>query len=309
LTELIEDQDKTVIHDHAVWLPSNHAVATFAQRHGIVRVVSPRGMLGTWAMGHGRWKKRIAWWLYQRNDLNRATAFHATSELEANEIRNLGFRQPIAVVPNGLDLPQSLPTPAGLATKQFLFLSRLHRKKGLLELLAAWHDASPRKHGWKLKIAGPDAGGFRSEIERRIADLQLSGSVALVGDVSGAAKWQLIADSSFFVLPSFNENFGIAIAEALACGVPVITTKMTPWAEIAERHAGWWIDLEHSNLVNAIEEATLTPSETWHVYSNAATQIGRSYRWPETAAKLAGFYRKLIDDRAIARERIHSIEI
>jgi len=293
LLRLAVPQNQTVIHDHAVWLPTNHAVATFARRHAIPRVVSPRGMLGEWALANGKWKKRIAWWLYQHRDLLTATAFHATSEMEAKEIRRLGFQQPIIVAANGLELPENLPTPRGLDSKQFLFLSRLHRKKGLLELLDAWHESSATARGWKLKIAGPDEGGFRSTIERRVDELKLTQSVTLCGEISGRAKWELIADSAYFILPSFNENFGIAIAESLACGVPVITTKNTPWQSIDTDRAGWWIEHEHTELVNAMNEAINLPSDTWKEFSTAAASIGRSFRWSDVSKSLTRFYSQL----------------
>ena len=290
LSALAVSPNQTIIHDHAVWLPTNHAVASYAHRHSIARVVSPRGMLGEWALGNGRWKKRIAWWLYQHRDLRRANGFHATSELEAMEIRRLGLTQPLVVAPNGLELPDTLPSPTGPTSKQFLFLSRIHRKKGLLELLNAWKESSAPMEGWRLRIAGPDDGGYRAVVERRIVELHLESSVSLVGEVTGTAKWQLICSSAFFILPSFNENFGIAIAEALACGVPVITTKNTPWECIAEKQAGWWIEHEHEALVNAINAAVNLQTEDWQRRSLAAIPIGRSYRWAEICQILVDFY-------------------
>jgi len=290
LAQLSIPIDQTIIHDHAVWLPTNHAVAKFSHELAIPRIVSPRGMLGEWAMGNGGWKKRIAWWLYQRKDLQQATAFHATSDLEAEEIRRLGLHQPILVAANGLELPENIPSPRGLANKQFLFLSRLHRKKGLLELLNAWRDSAAPRTGWQLKIAGPDDGGFQLEVERRITDLQLAASVSLMGEISGPAKWQLITDSSYFILPSFNENFGIAIAEALACGIPVITTRSTPWKSIAEQKAGWWIDQNHKSLVHTINIATEVAEKLWYDYSIAARKIGGSFRWTEIAKDVTNFY-------------------
>lgn len=294
LARLATPDGQTIIHDHAVWLPTNHAVASFAHRHTIPRVVSPRGMLGEWALANGRWKKRLAWRLYQHRDLLWASAFHATSDLEASEIRRLGFEQPIVVAANGLDLPDTLPSPTGLAGKQFLFLSRIHRKKGLLELLEAWRGSSAPKAGWQLKIAGPDGGGFRGIVERRVAELQLAESVSLVGEVLGAEKWELITDSSYFILPSFNENFGIAIAEALACGVPVITTKTTPWQSIADQRAGWWVDHDHETLVHTINDAVNLTDEDWQKRSVAATAIGRSFQWSDISSKMSEFYERLV---------------
>jgi glycosyltransferase involved in cell wall biosynthesis len=172
-------------------------------------------------------------------------------------------------------------------------LSRIHRKKGLIELLEAWHKSVAPTAGWKLKIAGPDDGGFHIAVERRIDELQLAHSVSLLGEVTGRPKWELMTESAYFILPSFNENFGIAIAEALACGVPVITTKNTPWQSIETEHAGWWIDHQHDNLVEAINEAVDLPIDIWSRCSTAAASIGRSFRWSDVSKILEKFYSQL----------------
>ncbi|MFO0941591.1 MAG: glycosyltransferase [Pirellulales bacterium] len=110
LDALIQTDSRiSIIHDHAVWLPSNHCFAKYCVKRSVRRVVSPRGMLGEWALGHGKWKKKLAWVLYQHTDLKSATAFHATSQQEAEEIRMLGLTQPIVVVPNGINFPEHLP--------------------------------------------------------------------------------------------------------------------------------------------------------------------------------------------------------
>lgn len=282
-----------IVHDHAVWLPSNHHVAKFCMSRNVPRIVSPRGMLGAWALNHGKWKKRLAWALYQRADLSSATAFHATSEQEEEEIRKLGFTQPIAVVPNGIDVPESLPERRS-PLKQFLFMSRIHPKKGLVELLSAWKASNVAASGWQLVIAGPDDGGHSKVIDAEIKRLQLSSCVRMVGEVRGADKWQLFADSDYFVLPSFNENFGIAIAEALACGVPVITTTNTPWFAIREKELGWWIPCGHEPLVNAILSAARCPEhERTEAGRRAKAEIKTKYSWQRSASELNAFYQRI----------------
>lgn len=294
LERLCSDAKSCIVHDHAVWLPSNHAIASFCARNGLKRIVSPRGMLGAWAMANGALKKRLAWWLYQRRDLQNATAFHATSDQEADEIRSLGFEQPIVVVPNGVSLPATLPDRKS-NRKQFLFMSRIHPKKGVLELLRAWKESDAIKNGWHLVIAGPDDGGHRLQVEKYVCDQQISSSVNVVGEVRGDAKWQILVDSDFFILPSFNENFGIAIAEALACGVPAITTTSTPWSIIEEKQLGWWIPCEHLALVSAINEANQCPESVRLEKSRRAqTEIATRFSWQKSARDLSVFYESLI---------------
>jgi glycosyltransferase involved in cell wall biosynthesis len=140
-----------------------------------------------------------------------------------------------------------------------LFLSRIHPIKGLLELVDAWGQVRPA--GWRMVIAGPDEGGRRAVVEARVLAQGLASDFAFVGAVDGAEKTALYQSADLFILPSFSENFGVVIAEALACGVPVITTKGTPWAGLQTHRCGWWIDLGKDALVDALREATLTPAE------------------------------------------------
>ncbi|HUG41908.1 MAG TPA: glycosyltransferase [Longimicrobiales bacterium] len=286
-----------VIHDHGIWLPSNHAVARVAAGTGAPRVVSPRGMLSCWALAHRKWKKRVAWWAFQRRDLESAGAVHATSDLEADEIRAAGIAAPIAVVPNGVELPPARTRrrvePGG--TRRFLFLSRIHPKKGLVNLVEAWGAA--RLEGWELVIAGPDEGGHRAEVERRARALPPGPPVRFRGSVSDGEKWEVYGDADVFVLPTLSENFGVVVAEALASGVPVITTRAAPWASLVERGCGWWMDLGVEPLVAAIREAAaLTDDERGAMGSRGRRLVAERFAWPAVARRMISVYHWLAGD-------------
>ncbi len=291
LAELSKDQtERTLVHDHAIWLPTNHSVARYCKKHRLMRIVSPRGMLGTWAMSHQGWKKRIAWNLYQKRDLASAQAFHATSEQEADEVRALGFRQPIAVVPNGVDVPTTLPAKRDLGCRQALFLSRIHPKKGLLNLVRAWKEADV-SDSWKLLIAGPDEGGHQREVAGLVSQLGISQQIQFTGAFDDEKKWQAYVDSELFVLPSFNENFGIVIAEAMAAGLPVITTTGTPWSVLNDQEMGWWVDPTMDGLVCALREATqISQSKLEVIGARSKTYVCENFTWDSAAKRLAEFY-------------------
>lgn len=294
LQELTIDRSNTVVHDHAVWLPSNHAVAAYCQRNKILRVVSPRGMLGKWALENGWWKKRIAWMLYQRSDLAMADAFHATSDQEAEEIRALGFKQPIAIVANGVDLPEAMPVRKNRDCKRALFLSRIHPKKGLPLLVQAWKLVDPK--GWQLLIAGPDENGHQSEIESLVDELGLGCQIQFTGAVDDSAKWQSYVDADLFVLPSHNENFGIVIAEAMASGTPVLTTTSTPWSVLRDERIGWWVDPTVEAIASGLRDAiSKTDSERVDMGIRASRYLRQSYSWSSSAMKLVEFYSALKD--------------
>jgi glycosyltransferase involved in cell wall biosynthesis len=296
LHEAVERDRPVLLHDHGIWMPNNHHVAAAARRHGLPLVIHPHGMLEPWALRYKAWKKRVAMLLYQHRDLRTAALFVATADQEADSIRRLGLRQPIAVIPNGVDFPvdtdrlESRRNDAN-GRRIALFLSRIHPKKGLLNLVNAWSKVRPA--GWKLYLAGPDEGGHLSTVMRRVAALGLTQSIEYKGVVQGEEKERLWQEVSLFVLPSFSENFGLVVAEALARGVPVITTRETPWRSLDESDCGWWIDATLEALAVALSDAVHTDDDRMQAMGNRARILARRFHWEKIAAEMADVYRWL----------------
>ena len=284
-------QGAFLIHDHGIWLSPNHAVAVYARRFKQIRVVSPRGMLSDWAINRGRLKKRLAWWAYQKADLASAEAFHVTSPEEAAEVRALGLKQPIAIIPNGVSFPLApIERKPDQGRYRMLFLSRIHPKKGLMELVRAW-DQSHVTSDWELVIAGPDERGYQKEIEAEVRSRALTDRIRFAGPVSDSDKWRSYADADLFILPSFSENFGIVIAEALAAGLPVITTTGTPWSELPKRDCGWWVEPNVDDLSTAISVATSLSDERRKMMGdNGREWVEQSFTWTAAAKKMVDFY-------------------
>ena len=291
LHQQIQAQQPDVLHDHGLWLPSNHYAAEAARQYRIPLMIQPRGMLEPWAMNHKAWKKRLAWNLYQRRDLESAAVLHATAEQEAESFRQLGLRPPIAIIPNGTDLPEwrDRPYPKGTPRKM-LFLSRIHQKKGLLELVQAWQIVKPT--GWKMVIAGPDEGGHQKIVEAAIQQAGLQDDFEFTGSVYGDEKEALYRSAEVFVLPTFSENFGLVVAEALACGVPVITTKGAPWQGLHTHRCGWWIDIGVEPLVAALREATTLPPDALRAMGQRGrVYVEQNFGWPHIAQQMLSVYR------------------
>ena len=237
LEDICRTSTSSVLHDHGMWLHMNHTAAVVARRLGLKRVVSPRGTLEAWPMRYRRWKKALAWRMYQHRDLRWADAFSVTSASEAAAIRKLGMRQPIAVIPNGVLVPEVGGREATRSrARTVLFMSRIHPKKGLIDLVEAW--ANLGKTEWRLVIAGPDEDGYRRVVEEAVARSGAGATVRFAGHVEGAAKDELLRSAHVFVLPSYSENFGIVVGEALAHAVPVITTTATPWECLESERCG-----------------------------------------------------------------------
>ena len=290
----------SLLHNHGLWMFPNRDARVAAQNAKIPLVISPRGMLSDWALGRSRLKKRLVWRLFEQANLEAACAFHATSHEEMAEIRQAGFRQPIAVIPNGVDIPDPAQTPAreiieakypGLRGHRWLlFLSRLHPKKGVRELLDAWTVLGQNRAGWKLILAGPDLDHFRPALETIVRDHQLQEDVVFTGMIEGADRDCLLGRSDLFVLPTHSENFGLVIAESLAAGVPVITTRGAPWEELATSRSGWWIDLR--DLKPTMEEAMALPADARRDMGRRGRElVSGKYSWNLVASQMAEFYR------------------
>jgi len=306
-----------VFHDFGLWLPCNHHAAVVCAVLGVPYICSPCGMLSPWAMRHKAWKKRIAWIVYQRRDLRRARVLVATAGQEVEHITHRLPHMPVALVPNGVHLPEerkdaSCPlfdlsdcgemprsgfqeertTDECQPTTQprtLLFLGRIHPVKGLMNLVEAW--AQIRPPGWRCVIAGPDEAGHRRELENAMKTHGILEDFSFPGIVDDQDKWRLLEHADLFVLPSFTENFGIAVAEALAAGVPVITTRGTPWEELVTRQCGWWVDIGTTALKDALRHATgLTEDERRAMGKRGRQLVMDQYAWPKIAKSLVDIY-------------------
>lgn len=286
-----------VIHNFGTWSPFNHRISVNARQSKIPEVFCPMGMLEPWSLAQKPLKKRLGWMLYQRRDIASSAAIHATARSEAENLRALGIRVPIAVIPRGIDIPNHHPTQRSLrpdsSEKTILFLSRIHPKKGLLELVEACSRLKTRN--WKVIVTGPDSGGYQATIEKAVSSAQLQDKFNFVGPVYGEQKSTLFAQADLFVLPTHSENFGVVIAEALAHGVPVITTTGTPWAELNEVGCGWCIPTGVPALESTLSEAISMPnSKLAEMGARGRTLVEERYTWPAIIQKHIALYEWLV---------------
>ena len=288
-----------VLHDNGIWLPHNHQLAVVATRHHIPRVVSMRGMLEPWALSHKRLKKWLAWRLYQRRDLQRAQLLHTTAAPEARNMESFGLGVPVWMIPNGVDLPkieQQKPTAKRArdpGQRTALFLGRIYPVKGLPMLVEAW--ARVRPQGWRLKIAGPDEAGHRAEVERAVSVAGLNEVVSFLGPIEGEAKSGTYFNADLFILPSYSESFGMAVAEALAHELPVLTTKGTPWPELAARGCGWSVDLTVDGIAQGLSHATSQELAALQAMgAKGRAWVAADFAWDAIAHRFLAAYERLM---------------
>jgi glycosyltransferase involved in cell wall biosynthesis len=292
LTAVVRAAD--LVHVHSQWTFPVWWGCRTALAAGKPLVMSPQGCLDPVRLAHSAWKKRLAG-LFDRRFLRQASVIHATSNAERGWIeRYVGGRPRIEVIPNGVDLPAATSPaakPAG-RTRQVLSLGRLHPLKGLDLLIDAWQMASQELEPgdrWELVIAGPDEQGTRGGLEQKARQHGLS-NVRFTGPLYGEDKAQALASADLFVLPSRSENFGIAVAEALAAGLPAITTKGAPWQEI-HGSCGWWADVAAEPLATALREAMrLGDGERAAMGQRGRALVEAKYRWESVGRAMVGMY-------------------
>lgn len=288
-----------ILHDNGIWLLHNHRLAVHAERRGIPRVVSTRGMLEPWALSHKRLKKRFAWWLYQRRDLKHARCHHTTAETEARNVQNLGLGVPVVAVPNGVDVPEEKPCFCdSLIEKEekrrtALFLGRIYPVKGLPMLVEAW--ARVRPDGWFLRIAGPDEAGHQKQVERAVSAAGLGEVISFTGPISHQMKKSAFFDADLFVLPTHSESFGIVVAEALAHGLPVLTTTGAPWSILPESGCGWWVDATVDGIAEGLREATILDPETLRsMGAKGRALVSAKFGWKRVADLMVSTYQAIL---------------
>ncbi len=343
-----ECQSAEIIHSNGLWMMPNIYPKWAIRGTKCKLVVQPHGTLSKWAMRRSWWKKLPLWWLWQKRVLDKAEMLVATCDKEYNEIRALGYKQPIVVLPIGLDVPelgkktteytegccaqddatlsqfgvrssefqvqrleqkgcdyvasrdnkQLATSHLQLATehkrlRRIVFFGRVHKVKAVDNLVKAWGALHADSLDWELVIAGPDCGA-RAALEAIIAEQQIP-RVRFTGEINGQAKYDFLTDADIYVLPSHTENFGVTVAEALACGTPSIASQGTPWEGLETEKCGKWVPIGVEPLVNALRELTsLTDEERAAMGQRGIEWIRRDFSWEGIGAKMKAAYAWLL---------------
>ena len=286
-----------IIQANGVWMLP-HVYPAWAKKHtGCKLVTAPRGTFAEWSLRRSWWKKKLFGYAFQYAALHKTDMWHATCEKEYQEIRAVGYRQPVAIVPIGMDVPDIEPRNtlntrnSEECKRKVVFFGRLHKVKGVDRLVRAWERVA--QDGWELVIAGPDCGMLK-ELKGIVAERMLS-HVSFVGEINGPAKYEFLAGADIYVLPSDTENFGVTVAEALASGTPVIASQGTPWQGLERERCGYWVPIGIEPLAMALEELmSMRDKDRMAMGARGREWIRRDFSWKGIGAKMKAAYEWLL---------------
>ncbi|MER9200803.1 glycosyltransferase [Mesorhizobium sp. M0933] len=304
LGRVLDAANLDLVHTHGLWMYPSMAAARWAVRSGKPLMVSPRGMLDPWALQRSAWKKRIAALVFEDRHLRKAACVHALNRDEYEAIRSYGLTNPIAVIPNGVDLPSASVRPEppewaeglGEDVRVLLFLGRLHPKKGIENLLYAWSKVIQEgvAKSWCLAVAGWDQEGHLAELQHLSERIQLGSSVRFVGPQFNEQKAASLNYADAFILPSFSEGLPMAVLEAWAYGLPVLMTRQCNLPEGFDARAAVEIPQEPREMSEILTAFLRQPHEQHLAMGSRGRQLVENhFAWGGIARQMADVYRWL----------------
>ena len=284
-----------LVHVNCCWMPACAFIQQMAQKRNVKVVLTPHGMLEPWIIKRHYWTRKLpALLLYQKAAIQNADCLQATAESEKENLLKLGYNSNIKIVKLGIDAESITMKTSWKKNKQILFLSRVHVKKGINYLIDAVDVLQKELKGYKILVAGEGDADYITTLKQQIAGNGLQEIIQLIGGVYGDTKWKLFQTSDFFVLPTNSENFGLAIAESLASGTPVITTVGTPWNDLNTSNAGAWIEIGTQPLVDTLRRfLSLSDEELEIMGKNGRKLIENKYSAKVMAEEMMEVYQTI----------------
>jgi glycosyltransferase involved in cell wall biosynthesis len=299
-----------IVHNHYLFCYAPTVGARLAQHHQIPYVSSTIGQLTPWALQQSRLKKQIYGRYIERSTLNRAAAIHCTTPAEAEDAQRFGVNAPALVLPLGVNPTVAIANAAAKLRDRYnlpsdctivLFLSRLHKKKRPDFLLRAFAQLDPKSHGYHLLLAGSGDADYCDRLQTLACTLDIANSVTFTGFVTGSDKDLLLQGSNLFALPSYSENFGIAVAEALAAGLPVVITPDIQIApDISGARAGLVVSDDLDAWSNALSRLLRSPDLRSQLGHNGQRLAGTKYSWPIIAKDLSQSYTEILTGQPLS---------
>jgi len=286
-------QNFDIFHTNGLWMFPNVMPLKIASGIGKKCIISPRGTTSQQALKYSRIKKFFFYIFFQKNILKKADLIHVTSKNELQDVRKLGLHQPVAIIPNGIDIPK-IKYKKNLKCFKLIYLGRIHPKKGIENAIIAWSSVENLFPNWFFEIAGLGDKRYENKIKKLINKTG-SRSIKFVGPKYGEDKIKFIQTSDVLIMPSYNENFGMVAAEALSNQTPVICGINTPWERVKEIGCGWHIHNDSKNLEKTFLKVFKMSKEDLFIKGQLGrTWMQKEYSWGKIGKKMLLTYEWLI---------------
>ncbi|MCX8104704.1 MAG: glycosyltransferase [Ignavibacterium album] len=297
--KIIENYD--LVHITAVWNFPVLASSIISLIKKKPYIISPRGVFHQEAFNSKSVSiKKLYFNLFAKHYLKKAAAIHYTSEVEKQESEKILKHNKSFILPNGIDInriAQSAESKADFVNKKYiLFLGRIDRIKGLDLLIPAFANVNAKLNDLKLVIAGDDTTFYAQEVSKIIEALKISDKITFTGQVTGNEKWSLYKNALMFVMPSYSENFGMSVVEAMACGCPVvISDKVGIYKEVSDNNAGIIVQTTVQSVEEGILKLLNNEKIRMTIAANASAMVEKYYDIDKVAEQMIIQYKNICD--------------
>lgn len=293
LRKELQKSNADIYHINGLWRYCNHVTASVARQKGKPYVITPHGMLYPQALAHSKWQKKLLRCAIFDKDMRESACIHVTCEEEMQHIRALGYINPIAVIANPIYLPEVMPKVCANKVS-FGYLGRLHPRKKVERLLDAFARLSGEEQArCELVIMGSGDADYEKFLRDRAKYIS---NVRFVGFVEGIEKQKQLAALSALFVPSDYENFGMIVAEALSCGIPVWASKGTPWQLLKERECGWWQEPTVENIVSTMRQILMmSPKDLDKMGANGSRFVKKYFAAETVAQQIKDLYQWILN--------------
>ncbi|MBU2927578.1 glycosyltransferase [Winogradskyella psychrotolerans] len=309
LKGVLKSNNPDIIHQQGIWTYASHCALAQKRQSHTKTIITPRGMLDPWAINNSKLKKKLVGHWFEYANLKGADCIHALCESEYQSIRNLGLKNPVAIIPNGIYLPEDLEIKQkhhikGVEDKKvLLFISRVHPKKGLefsLEVFKNIQETAPHLlSNWEFRIAGWSQNGHQEALEEKCKEYKLSNFVKFIGPVYGEAKEKELLHADAFILPSYSEGLPMSVLEAWSYKLPVLMTPECNIPEGFENEASIQINhnLEHTTKI--IKQVLNSEYDLTRYGENGYNLVKNKFTWGNIANQTLSLYHWLLNPNEI----------
>ena len=298
-----------IIHQHGIWLPISK-LSSFVKRKGKPLIIQPHGYLESYSLGMSTVKKKIMYYLFEKQNLDECSILVGCSEMEVANLRNLFPNKDIALIPNGVD-QEFIDAPIFnneiKCKNKILYLSRIHPSKGIERMLIGFASLPKEvKNNWIIDIAGDGDLIYLKELNKLVKDLKIIDFVNFLGPVYEKDKIELMDNCDLFLLPTYTENFGIVVIEALARSIPVLTTKGAPWGNLIKYNCGFWVENSQNGINDGMLKAlSCSKEKLTKMGGNGKRLVLKKYIWENITLKTLELYKWLLEEKANKPDFVH----